>query len=76
VPKAPLDEAPEEAGLEFLNWLQSLGKDASPAPGFQARPLYVVVSVFLPVLLGLAAGFTLKLIERVLGVELGKGGGH
>ena len=62
--------------MEFLNWLQNLGKDASPAPGFQARPMYVLVSVVLPVLVGLAVGFTLKLIERVLGVELGKGGGH
>jgi hypothetical protein len=62
--------------VEFLNWLQNLGKDASPAPGFQARPMYVLVSVFLPVLVGLAVGFTLKLIERVLGVELGKGGSH
>ncbi len=62
--------------MEFLNWLQNLGKDASPAPGFQARPLYVVVSVFLPVLVGLTVGFTLRLVERVLGVELGKGGAH
>jgi hypothetical protein len=62
--------------VEFLNWLQNLGKDASPAPGFQARPMYVLVSVFLSVLMGLAVGFTLRLIERVLGVELGKGGAH
>jgi hypothetical protein len=62
--------------VEFLNWLQSLGKDASPAPGFQARPIYVLVSVMLPVLVGLFVGFSLRLIERVLGVELGKGGGH
>lgn len=62
--------------MEFLNWLQNLGKDASPAPGFQARPMYVLVSVFLPVLVGLAVGFSLRLVERVLGVELGKGGAH
>ena len=62
--------------MEFLNWLQNLGKDASPAPGFQARPAYILASVFLPILVGLAVGFTLKLIERVLGVELGKGVGH
>jgi hypothetical protein len=66
----------EEAGVEFLNWLQNLGRDASPAPGFQASAAYVLVSVFLPVLLGLAAGISLRLVERVLGVELGKGGGH
>ncbi len=62
--------------MEFLNWLQNLGKDASPAPGFQARPEYVLVSVLLPVLVGLFVGFTLRLIERLLGVELGKGGAH
>lgn len=62
--------------MEFLNWLQNLGKDASPAPGFQARPMYVLVSVLLPVLVGLTVGFTLRLIERLLGVELGKGGAH
>ena len=62
--------------MEFLNWLQNLGKDASPAPGFQARFLYVVVSVFLPVTVGLVVGFGLRLIERVFGVELGRGGGH
>jgi hypothetical protein len=62
--------------VEFVNWLQSLGKDASPAPGFQARPLYVLVSVMLPILVGLFVGFSLRLVERVLGVELGKGGGH
>ncbi len=62
--------------MEFLNWLQNLGKDASTAPGFQARPAYVVVSVLLPVLVGLTVGFTLRLVERVLGVELGKGGAH
>lgn len=62
--------------MEFLNWLQELGKDASPAPGFQARPLYILVSVFLPVLVGLAVGYGLRLVERIFGVELGRGGGH
>jgi len=62
--------------VEFVNWLQSLGKDASPAPGFQARPLYILVSVFLPIFVGLAVGFSLRFVERIFGVELGKGGGH
>ena len=62
--------------MEFLSWLQKLGQDASPAPGFQARPLYVLVSVVMPVLLGLFVGFSLRLIERLFGVELGKGGAH
>lgn len=62
--------------MDFLGWLQSLGKDASPAPGFQARPLYVLVSVALPVAVGLGMGFLLRLIERIFGVELGKGRTH
>ncbi len=62
--------------MDFLGWLQDLGKDASPAPGFQARPLYLLVSVALPVTLGLFVGFSLRLVERLLGVELGKRAGH
>ncbi len=63
--------------MDFLGWLQGLGADANPAkPGFQAQPLYVLVSVALPVTIGLFVGIGLRVIERVLGVELGKGGGH
>jgi hypothetical protein len=58
----------------LIGWLQSLGADADPvAPGFQAQHLYLVVSVALPVTIGLVVGFCLRLIERVLGVELGRG---
>jgi len=38
--------------------------------------MYVLVSVMLPILVGLFVGFFLRLVERVFGVELGKGGGH
>lgn len=63
--------------MEFLNWLQALGKDANEAAsGFQARPMYVLMCVVLPVVFGLCVGFGLRLIERIFGVELGKGGGH
>ena len=63
--------------MEFLNWLQSLGKDANESlKGFQARPMYILVSVLLPVAFGLFVGVGLRLIERIFGVELGKGGGH
>jgi hypothetical protein len=65
-----------EADVDLLGWLQSLGQDAGPAPGFQARPLYVLVSVALPVTVGLGMGFLLRLIERIFGVELGKGRAH
>ncbi len=63
--------------MEFLNWLQALGKDASDATeGFQAKPIYILICVLLPVVFGLFVGFGLRLIERVIGMELGKGGGH
>lgn len=63
--------------MDVLGWLQGLGADANPAkPGFQAQPLYALVSVVLPVTIGLFVGLGLRLIERVFGVELGRGGGH
>ena len=61
--------------MDFLSWLQGLGKDASPAiDGFQASPSYIFVCVILPVLFGLIVGVGLDLIERMFGVELGKRG--
>ena len=63
--------------MDFLSWLQNLGKDANPAvKGFQAKGMYVFMCVMLPVVFGLVVGFGLRLIERLFGVELGKGGGH
>jgi hypothetical protein len=62
--------------MDILGWLQSLGNDASPAPGFQAQPLYLLVSIALPVSVGLFVGFALRLLERILGVRLGEGGAH
>ena len=63
--------------LGILVWLQSLGRDANPsAEGFQPQLLYVVMCIVLPVTIGLFVGFSLRFIERVLGVELGRGGGH
>lgn len=63
--------------MEFLNWLQSLGKDANESlKGFQPRPMYILMSVLLPVAFGLFVGVGLRLIERIFGVELGKRGGH
>jgi hypothetical protein len=62
-------------GVDILSWLQALGRDADPArAGFQAKPMYLVVSVVLPVAIGLVVGFGLRLIERLFGVELGRGG--
>jgi hypothetical protein len=63
--------------MDFLNWLQNLGRDANESlKGFQPRPMYVFISVLLPVTFGLFVGTALRVIERVFGVELGKRGGH
>ena len=63
--------------MDFLNWLQSLSKDANASlKGFQPRPMYILVSVLLPVAFGLFVGVGLRVIERIFGVELGKRGGH
>ncbi len=61
--------------MGFLDWLQALGKDANPAAGgFQAQPMYILACVLLPVTIGLIVGFGLRMIERVFGVEVGRGG--
>lgn len=61
--------------MGFLGWLQELGRDANAAAeGFQPSMLYVVLSVALPVAIGMFVGFGLRFIERVFGVELGRGG--
>jgi hypothetical protein len=61
--------------MNFIQWLQTLGKDLDPAkPGFQPQFLYIVVCVTMPVVVGLFVGFGLRAIERIFGVELGKGG--
>ncbi len=63
--------------MDFLTWLQDLGKDANPAiKGFQAKPMYIFMCVLLPVGMGLMVGLGLRFIEQVFGVELGKGGRH
>lgn len=61
--------------MNWITWLHELGRDADPgAAGFQAGAAYVAVAVAMPVAIGLAVGFGLRLIESVLGVQLGKGG--
>ena len=63
--------------MDLLAWLQDLGRDANPlVEGFQAKPLYLLISVLMPVTIGMAVGFGLRTIERVLGIESPRGGGH
>ena len=61
--------------MTFIQWLQHLGTDADPStPGFQARALYVVVCLAMPITIGLFVGFGLRTIERVFGIQMGRGG--
>ncbi len=63
--------------MDFLAWLQELGRDADPlGGGFQPQPLYLLVCVLMPVTIGLAVGFGLRTIERILGIQRAQGGGH
>jgi len=63
--------------VDFLAWLQELARDADPAsPGFQPGLLYLAVCVLLPVTIGMMVGFGLRFVERVLGIEAPRGGGH
>lgn len=61
--------------MDLIRWLQALGADTDPgAPGFQPSVAYLLASLVLPVAIGLVVGFGLRLIERLFGVELGRGG--
>lgn len=63
--------------MDFLSWLQDLGIDANAtAEGFQVRPMYIFMCILLPVCFGLIVGIGLRLLERLFGIELGRGGGH
>ncbi len=61
--------------MTLIQWLQALGRDANPAKaGFQAQLLYIFVCAAMPVVIGVVVGFGLRAIERIFGIELGKGG--
>jgi hypothetical protein len=57
--------------VRFLEYLYRLSEDASTAAGFQPRTSYVVLSVVLPVTIGLLVGFSLRLVERLFGIGRG-----
>ncbi len=61
--------------MNWITWLHELGRDANAgAPGFQAGASYLLVSVSMPVAIGLFVGFGFRLVEAVFGIRLGKGG--
>lgn len=63
--------------MDIFQFLQDLGRDANPEKeGFQPQILYIIVCVGMPVAIGLFVGYGLRLVEKIFGIELGKGGGH
>jgi hypothetical protein len=62
--------------MDALGWLQELGKSTGEGPGFHANPLYVACCIVLPVSWGLLVGGLLRLVESIVGVELGGGRAH
>ena len=63
--------------MDLLAWLQDLGRNANPSgPGFQPKPLYLLLSVLMPVSIGLLVGFGVRAVERFLGIQSPRGGGH
>jgi len=63
--------------MNFLAGLQELARDADPVTlGFQPKLAYLVVCVLMPVTIGMVVGFGLRFVERILGIETPRGGGH
>ena len=62
--------------MDVVSWLQELGRSADGTEGFHAQPMYVLCSVALPIIWGLTVGFLMRLVEAIVGVELGRGGAH
>ena len=61
--------------MGLIDWLQALGVDADPAKaGFQPQLLYIAVCLAMPVTIGVVVGYGLRAIERIFGIELGRGG--
>ena len=59
--------------VEALETLIKLATEAAPQnPGFQIQPLYVVLNLALPILLGIPLAWITKLIEKGLTRLLGE----
>jgi len=53
--------------VDFLSFISDISLDAQPdLPGFQARPLYVLLSVVAPLIFGILVGQVLRLLETLL----------
>ncbi|NSW55004.1 MAG: hypothetical protein HPY44_03240 [Armatimonadetes bacterium] len=53
--------------MDFLKFVADISLDAQPdLPGFQARPLYVVLSVVAPLIFGMLVSQVLRVVETVL----------
>ena len=52
--------------MRFFEYLLNLTADADPMKsGFQARPMYLFLTIAVPVVLGALLGGLLKIIERM-----------
>lgn len=60
--------------MDILDFLSRLRGDPLCDPAWSAGLAYVALCVGLPLAFGISVGVLLKVIERVFGVELGKGG--
>lgn len=60
--------------MEILNFLSGLRGDPLCEPNWSPRLLYVALCVALPLTFGISVGLLLKAIERIFGIEIGKGG--
>ncbi len=60
--------------MEILDFLSRLRGDPLCDPAWSAQIAYVALCVGLPLSFGIGVGLLLKAIERVFGIELGKGG--
>jgi hypothetical protein len=59
--------------MGVLEYLTKLAVDAAPHhPGFQTHPLYVVLNLTLPVLLGIVLAWITRFMEKGLARLLGE----
>jgi hypothetical protein len=59
--------------MGVMEYVIKTAVDAAPQhPGFQAQPLYILLNLVLPIILGIALAWITKLIEKALNRLLGE----
>ncbi len=60
--------------MRFFEYLLNLAYDADPLKsGFQARPMYLLFTIAIPILLGVLLGSLLKILERMARRKIRRG---